>query len=36
MSASLIILYVAFDMCYRGTLEVWQDVNVYWPRTSNV
>jgi YjbE family integral membrane protein len=27
----LIILYVAFDMCYRGTQEVWQDVNVYWP-----
>jgi predicted tellurium resistance membrane protein TerC len=26
----LIILYVAFDMCYRGTQEVWQDVNVYW------
>ena len=22
----LIILYVAFDMCYRGALEVWQDV----------
>jgi predicted tellurium resistance membrane protein TerC len=26
----LIILYVAFDMCYRGMQEVWQDVNVYW------
>jgi YjbE family integral membrane protein len=26
----LIILYVAFDMCYRGTQEVWLDVNVYW------
>ena len=24
----LIILYVAFDMCYRGALEVWQDVTV--------
>ena len=24
----LIILYVAFDMCYRGALEVWQDVKV--------
>jgi YjbE family integral membrane protein len=24
----LIILYVAFDMCYRGALEVWRDVNV--------
>src|SRR5258707_15253831 len=24
----LIILYVAFDMCYRGAMEVWQDVNV--------
>jgi YjbE family integral membrane protein len=24
----LIILYVAFDMCYRGAHEVWQDVNV--------
>jgi YjbE family integral membrane protein len=24
----LIILYVAFDMCYRGTQEVWQDINV--------
>ena len=23
MSALLIILYVAFDMCYRGVLEVW-------------
>src|SRR5215475_996068 len=22
----LIILYVAFDMCYRGALEIWQDV----------
>jgi predicted tellurium resistance membrane protein TerC len=22
----VIILYVAFDMCYRGALEVWQDV----------
>ncbi|HJP67516.1 MAG TPA: TerC family protein [Sphingomicrobium sp.] len=22
----LIILYVAFDMCYRGALKVWQDV----------
>jgi YjbE family integral membrane protein len=31
----LIILYVAFDMCYRGTQEVWQDVNVYW-RDVNV
>jgi YjbE family integral membrane protein len=31
----LIILYVAFDMCYRGTQEVWQDVNVYW-RDLNV
>jgi YjbE family integral membrane protein len=31
----LIILYVAFDMCYRGTQEVWQDVNVYW-RDFNV
>jgi len=30
-----IILYVAFDMCYRGTQEVWQDVNVYW-RDVNV
>ena len=29
MSALLIILYVAFDMCYRGALEVWRDVNVY-------
>jgi YjbE family integral membrane protein len=27
----LIIVYVAFDMCYRGMQEVWQDVNVYWP-----
>jgi YjbE family integral membrane protein len=24
----LIILYVAFDMCYRGTQEIWQGVNV--------
>ena len=24
----LIILYVAFDMCYRGALEVWRDVKV--------
>jgi YjbE family integral membrane protein len=24
----LIILYVAVDMCYRGALEIWQDVNV--------
>jgi YjbE family integral membrane protein len=24
----LIILYVAFDMSYRGALEVWRDVNV--------
>jgi YjbE family integral membrane protein len=24
----LIILYVAFDMCYRGALEVWRDANV--------
>ena len=24
----LIILYVAFDMCYRGAMEVWRDVNV--------
>ncbi|NOJ44254.1 TerC family protein [Bradyrhizobium australiense] len=24
----LIILYVAFDMCYRGAMEVWQDVKV--------
>jgi YjbE family integral membrane protein len=24
----LIILYVAFDMCYRGTQEIWQDVKV--------
>ena len=24
----LIILYVAVDMCYRGALEVWQDVKV--------
>ena len=24
----LIILYVAFDMCYRGAAEVWRDVNV--------
>jgi len=24
----LIILYVAFDMCYRGTQEVWQNGNV--------
>src|SRR5437763_12056714 len=24
----LIILYVAFDMCYRGALAVWRDVNV--------
>jgi len=24
----LIILYVAFDMCYRGAQELWQDVNV--------
>ena len=24
----LIILYVAFDMCYRGALEVWPDVKV--------
>jgi YjbE family integral membrane protein len=24
----LIILYVAFDMCYRGALEVWQGVKV--------
>ena len=31
----LIILYVAFDMCYRGTQEVWQDVKVYW-RDVNV
>jgi YjbE family integral membrane protein len=31
----LIILYVAFEMCYRGTQEVWQDVNVYW-RDVNV
>ncbi len=31
----LIILFVAFDMCYRGTQEVWQDVNVYW-RDVNV
>jgi YjbE family integral membrane protein len=31
----LIILYVAFDMCYRGTQEVWQDVNAYW-RDVNV
>ena len=31
----VIILYVAFDMCYRGTQEVWQDVNVYW-RDVNV
>jgi len=23
-----IILYVAFDMCYRGAAEVWRDVNV--------
>ena len=23
----LIILYVAFDMCYRGAFELWQDVN---------
>jgi YjbE family integral membrane protein len=23
----LIILYVAFDMCYRGAHELWQDVN---------
>ena len=23
-----IILYVAFDMCYRGTQEIWQGVNV--------
>ena len=30
-----IILFVAFDMCYRGTQEVWQDVNVYW-RDVNV
>jgi YjbE family integral membrane protein len=22
----LIILYVAFDMCYRGAIELWQDV----------
>ena len=31
----LIILYVAFDMCYRGTQEVWHDVSVYW-RDVNV
>src|SRR2546422_3600208 len=24
----LIILYVAFDMCYRGALEVWQSVKL--------
>lgn len=24
----LIILYVAFDMSYRGTMEVWRDVKV--------
>jgi YjbE family integral membrane protein len=24
----LIILYVAFDMCYRGAIELWQDVKV--------
>ena len=24
----LIILYVALDMCYRGALEVWQDLKV--------
>jgi YjbE family integral membrane protein len=24
----LIILYVAFDMCYRGTQEIWQNGNV--------
>jgi YjbE family integral membrane protein len=24
----LIILYVAFDMCYRGALEIWQNGNV--------
>jgi YjbE family integral membrane protein len=24
----LIILYVAFDMCYRGTQEIWRDINV--------
>lgn len=22
----LIILYVAFDMCYRGAIELWQNV----------
>jgi predicted tellurium resistance membrane protein TerC len=24
----LIILFVAFDMCYRGTQEVWRDLNI--------
>jgi YjbE family integral membrane protein len=24
----LIILYVAFDMCYRGTQEIWQNANL--------
>ena len=24
MSALLIILYVAFDMCYRGVQEMWR------------
>ena len=36
MSALLIILYVAFDMCYRGALEVWRATSTFSRRCLNV
>ena len=34
MSASLIILYVAFDMSYRGALEVWPHLTRMLPNDA--